>query len=267
MKRRDFLTTAGAVGVASMSGIEFARAADNGGNKKFIELRTYTVANAEKKEKLLEVLDNAFIPALNRLGIKPVGVLWTDKQTNENNDAFDLTVFVIIPHDNAECFLGYTAKLLADKQFLKDAAPILETTSKDPLYTTLKSTLMTGFNNCPTVEVPTLVKDRILQLRFYKSFNFERNSAKVHMFDEGGELPLFRKCKMNPVFFGETVFGDFMPNLTYMLGFENEEARKAAWKMFGESDEWSAIKGKSMYNDTATSIINILLKPSKGSQI
>ena len=267
MKRRDFLTTAGVVGVAGMSGIEFAKAADSGNGKKYIELRTYTVANVAQKEKLIEVLDKAYIPSLNRLGIKSVGVLWTDKQTNENNADYDLTVFMIIPHDNAESFLGYTAKLLADKQFLKDATPILETTSKDPLYTTLKSTLMIGFDKCPTVEVPTLAKDRILQLRFYKSFNFERNAAKVHMFDEGGELPLFRKCKMNPVFFGETVFGDFMPNLTYMLGFENEEARKAAWKAFVESDEWNDIKGNPMYKDTATSIINILLKPSKGSQI
>jgi len=87
------------------------------------------------------------------------------------------------------------------------------------------------------------------------------------MFDEGGELPLFRKVGMHPVFFGDTVFGDLMPNLTYMLGFENDEARKAAWGTFVASPEWAGMKDLPMYKDTANTIINVMLRPSPGSQI
>ena len=266
MNRRNFMLTAGVAGIAASS-TSSALAQRSRGSKKYIELRVYTASDLEKKEKLINVFDEALIPALNRQGIKPVGVFWTNKDINENNADFDLSVFVLYPHQSLESALQSNAKLLADKKFLKAAAPILDAPMKEPLYTTLKSTLMTGFNLCPTVEVPTLAEDRILQLRYYKSYNFQRNAAKVHMFDVGGELALFRKSKMHPIFFGDTIFGDMMPNLTYMLGFENEDARKLAWKTFVESPEWADMKDRPMYKDTANTIVNIMLKPSPGSQV
>ena len=235
--------------------------------RQCIELRVYTASDVEKKEKLIQVLDEAFVPALNRQGIRPVGVFWTNKEINEGKDEFDLSVFVLYAHNSMESALQTNARLLADPTLREVSASIFEASMKEPRFTTLKSTLMTGFNLCPGIEVPTLAEDRVLQLRYYKSYNFERNAAKVHMFDEGGELPLFRKVGMHPVFFGDTVFGDLMPNLTYMLGFENEETRKAAWKTFVESPEWAAMKDLPMYKETANTIVNVLLKPSKGSQI
>jgi len=266
MQRRDFLVTAGAVGLAATT-LKTTQAAQGRVRKQFIELKTYTVADEAKKEQLIAILDKALIPALNRQRIKPVGVFWTNKEINEGKDEFDKTVFVVVPHATENSFIGCTAKLLADKQYMKDAAPIFEAPMKDPLYQTYESTLMLGFEKCPQVEVPTLSPDRVAQLRYYKSYNLERNAAKIHMFDQGGELPLFRKVKMNPIFFGETIFGTFMPNLTYMLSFENEEARKLGWKMFIESDEWAKIKSDPLYKDTANTIVNVLLKPSPGSQI
>lgn len=174
---------------------------------------------------------------------------------------------MLMAHDSPESFLQSGAKLLQDAAFLKAAAPILDAPMKDPIYTELKSSLMYGFEKCPAIEVPTLGKDRVLQMRFYRSYNLERNAAKVHMFDHGGELPLFRKSGMPPVFFGDTIIGDFQPNLTYMLSFENEEARKLGWKTFVSSDEWKDISTRDMYKDTAHQITNILLRPSPGSQI
>ncbi|MCL2304094.1 MAG: NIPSNAP family protein [Planctomycetaceae bacterium] len=274
MNRRNFMLTAGAAGLAvSTTTPTFAQMLQpkqsqrQNSRKKCIELRVYTVADLEKKEKLIRVFDEALIPALNRQGIKPVGVFWTNKDINEGKDEFDLSVFVLYAHDSMESALQTNAKLLADKTLREASAAIFEASMAEPRFTTLKSTLMTGFNLCPGIEVPTLAKDRVLQLRYYKSYNFERNAAKIHMFDEGGELALFRKVGMHPVFFGDTVFGDMMPNLTYMLGFENEDARKLAWKTFVESPEWADIKGRPMYKDTANTIVNIMLKPSPGSQI
>ena len=265
MKRRNFILTAGAAGIAaSTMGITQAAEKDA---KKYIELRTYTASDAAKKEKLIQVLDTALVPALNRQGINPVGIFWTNAEINENNADFDLSVFVLFPHVSPEAAMACNAKLLADQEYMKAAAPILDSPMKEPLYDTLKTTLMLGFEKCPTVEVPVKSNDRLFQLRYYKSYNFERNAAKVHMFDHGGELPLFRVKGMNPVFFGDTLYGDKMPNLTYMLGFENDESRKAAWKAFAESPEWNDIKDKPLYKNTANTITNIVLKPSPGSQI
>jgi hypothetical protein len=280
MKRREFLATAGAVGLATttLGSLDAAEAAQRNTldrlrrrqastatakQRDYIELRTYTVKDDDKKAKLIAALDSALIPALNAQKIKPVGVF----SAHETEKNFQQTVFVIFPHKTLNSVQTVSAKLLADKTFMKNGGAFFEGTSKDPLYTTYESTLMYGFEKCPSIETPISNPERIFQIRYYRSWNIDKNAKKVHMFDEGGELPLFRKVGMHPVFFGDTIFGAKMPNLTYMLGFENDDARKAAWKAFVESPEWQEIKGNPMYADTATEIVNIFLKPSPGSQV
>ena len=270
MKRRDFLTVAGAAGVTSAVLGATAGAAEAPGierAKQYIELLTFTVADLDKKALLIETLDNALIPALNRQRVRPVGVFYTNATINGGNADFDLNVFVLAGYNSSEAFRSSKDNLLTDEEYLRAAAPILEATSRNPVYTALKSSLFYGFDECPAIEVPTLAPSRVLQLRIYRSFNLERNAAKVHMFDVGGELPLFRKVNMHPVFFGTALAGDQMPNLSFILSFEDNEARLAAWDAFRTSPEWEAMKDLPMYADTATEITNVLLKPSKGSQI
>ena len=48
-----------------------------------------------------------------------------------------------------------------------------------------------------------------------------------------GEIAIFRKVGMTPVFFGQTVAGRNLPNLTYMIGYDDLAARERAWKAFG----------------------------------
>lgn len=270
MKRRDFLGVACAAGIGAATMSTAATAFGDDEKKpprRLIELRQYMVADFDKKKKLIEVFDNALIPGLNRLGINPVGVFDTDTATNENKADYNLAVFVLFQHDNPESLYTTTPKLLRDQKFLEEAGPIFETTSKDPLYTGCKSTLMYGFENCPGIEIPTDSKERLMQIRYYRSFNPERNESKVHMFDHGSELAIFRKYGMPPVFFGTTLFGDYMPNLTYMLGFANKKAKDDGWKAFVGSDEWKVLSKDPLYKDTATEITNIVLRPSGKSQI
>jgi len=87
------------------------------------------------------------------------------------------------------------------------------------------------------------------------------------MFNEGGELALFRKVGMNPVFFGQRLAGTRMPNLTYMLGFDDEAAQKAAWGRFLAHPEWKKMRSDPKYKDTVSKITNIVLKPTPYSQI
>jgi len=261
MKRRDFLTT-GSAGLVAMA-TTTAFAADEPATQGFIEVRKYTVENADKRAGLVTVLDKALIPALNRQGIKPVGVLIPAPSETE----FANNVFVVFPHKTMESFVNVSAKLLADAEYMKDAAPIFKTTSKDPVYTDCETCLLQGFPTMPTVEVPALGPNRVFQLRHYRSFNIERNAAKIRMFDVGGELPLFREVKMNPIFFGDVIAGTLMPALLYMIGFPSMEAQAEAWRTFGAHPKWREIRGLPEYADTATKIVNVLLNPSPGSQI
>ena len=73
----------------------------------------------------------------------------------------------------------------------------------------------------------------------------------------------------NPVFFGETLYGGRIPNLTYMLGFESAEAMKEAWGKFGKHPEWQKLRKMDEYADSRVirGITNIELKPTEYSQI
>jgi len=88
------------------------------------------------------------------------------------------------------------------------------------------------------------------------------------MFNKG-ELAIFRRVGLKPVFFGETVVGGAMPNLTYLLVFPDDEGRKAAWNRFREDPEWLKLKAIPEYADKeiVSRITNIILTPAPYSEI
>jgi hypothetical protein len=260
MKRRDFLTASGA-GLAALT-TTTALAADEAAKKEFVEVRRYTVKDAAKRAQLVEIFDKALVPALNRQGLKPIGVL----VPGEKEEKYALNVVVLIPHKTMDSFLSVNAKLLGDSVYMKAAAPIFETDSKNPVYTDCETFLLRNFETVPVLEAPNLGPDRVLQWRLYRSFNIERNAAKIRMFDVGGEVPLFRELGLNPIFFGEVVAGRKQPCLLYMIGCASLEKHDETWQTFGSHPKWQAIRGNPEYKDTATEIESFLLKPSAGSQ-
>lgn len=274
IRRRNFLATAAVAGLGAVA--PFATAAvenkgDTAGDvRQLFELRTYRISDAAKRDLLVKTLDEAFVPALNRQGFKPVGVFtWDDVKGSDK--AFDHTVFLLIPYPTAPFFSPYSIseRLLADKRFVADASAVVKAPLAERVYEIYESSLLWGFPTCPKLETPVSASnpDRVIQLRYYLSHNIDRNAWKIKMFDERGELRLFRECGMAPVFFGEAIFGTQMPNLTYMLAFENMQAKEAGWKKFVNHPEWHAMRDEPAFAETATKCINVMLKPSKGSQI
>jgi hypothetical protein len=86
-----------------------------------------------------------------------------------------------------------------------------------------------------------------------------------------GEIAIFRKTGLHPVFFGETLAGTKMPNLTYMLVFKDMEESKANWKRFSADPDWKALRSDPEYADKAVlrkgGITNLYLRPADYSQI
>ncbi|MBC7354350.1 MAG: NIPSNAP family protein [Thermogutta sp.] len=144
---------------------------------------------------------------------------------------------------------------------------MLEDSFEDPTYQRVESSLLLAFDGVPKVEVPTTADSRIFQLRIYESHNLTKHVKKVEMFNKGGELAIFRRLKMNPVFFGQALIGTKLPNLTYMLGFDTIEAQKQAWAAFLKDPEWLQLRDKPEYAQTVSNITNIMLQPSPVSQI
>ena len=88
----------------------------------------------------------------------------------------------------------------------------------------MESSLLVAFKGMPHVETPIKSPDRIFQLRIYESPSEMTGQKKIEMFNDAGEIAIFRRVGLHPVFFGETVVGSKMPNLTYMLSFESADA-------------------------------------------
>jgi len=262
MKRRDFIAASCLAGLAPLG--KTAMAADTSKEKEYYELRLYKIASAEKRKALVEFFANAAIPAWNRAGIKPVGVFEFIKE-EDKEQVFDL--YVLLPHKTLESVATATATLLADDAYLKAGADVLGAPKADPAYERIESTLMIAFDGIPVLEVPSKKDTRIFQLRTYEAHSVERGQRKIEMFNDGGELPLFRRTGMPPVFFGETLVGTKVPNLTYMLGFDDEEAKNKGWAAFLAHPEWDKMKKDPRYKDTVSRITNIMLRPAACSQI
>jgi len=259
MRRRDFLAGACAGGLAGLA--RTAPAADTAPpNKEYYELRLYRVDSQARRKRLDEFLGTAAVPAWNRAGVKPVGAFQSEK-------ADDHDLHVLLPHKSAESLVTCRARLLADRQYLADGEPFLKLPKKDPLYERIESSVLLALDAVPKVEVPSKKDTRLFQLRIYEAHSVERNQKKIEMFNTAGEVAIFRKCGMNPVFFGEALTGTKIPNLTYMIGFDDPDAQKAAWKKFMAHPDWKKISRDPAYRDTVSRITNIVLRPTAYSQV
>jgi hypothetical protein len=259
--RRDFLVAGGA-GLAAMVGTAPA-GADEGsaGGRDFYEVRQYLVDNDDQRRGLDDFFRDVAIPGLNRMGVGPVGVFHPAKDPGPT--------YVILRHKSIESVVASTHGQATDAASLSKGAAVLAPPSGKPAYRRMESSLLLAFKGMPAMETPAKGSDRVFQLRIYESPSIAAGQKKIEMFNDAGEIALFRRAGLNPVFFGESLVGPKMPNLTYMLGFESEDALKAAWSKFVADPDWKKISGMPEYSDKVilSGITNIVLKPAEGSQI
>jgi len=253
---------AAALGSAEAAALGSAEAAaqNNGVVRRHYQLMEYEVETEAQRGALLAFLGDAAIPAINRLGLTPVGVFLPAEELSP--------VYVLIPHPSAESALTLTRRLIADNEFLSAGAAFLDAPATNPAYTRQQNSLMLAFTGMPKLDVPAHGPGRVFQLRIYESPSIKAGQKKIEMFNTA-EIGIFRKVGLTPVFFGETLFGTKMPNLTYMLGFNDIDAQKAAWKAFGKDPDWLELRAVPEYADKKiiSNITNILLKPAEVSQI
>jgi hypothetical protein len=256
MKRREFLAAAG---IAPIAGVSSLAATDSGdGKQQYIEFRQYYLNVGSKKNMVGDFLKNVGIPAMNRIGIGPVGVFNAVYGPNSP------TLYVLMVHKSLETVVNSASMLLADDQCRK--TDFIDAPLSEPAYVRMESSLMMAFKGLPQLRVPEK-KSRIFELRTYESHSIKAAKKKIEMFNEGGEIKVFLKTGLQPVFFGETLIGPKMPNLTYMLVFDDMTDRDAKWKVFGDDPEWKKLSGNPEYKDTVSNVTDIILRPTAYSQI
>jgi hypothetical protein len=262
MKRRQWLVGAGA-GAATGAGLIPAARAAGGGERDCYELRSYEVRIGEQKTALDGFLRDAAVPAWNRQGIEPVGVFETAGGPEMPK------VHVLLTHPSLDSLARSADRLEADSTFQKAAEAWLERPATSPGYVRYESTLLEAFPNVPRIEVPDTSQPRIFELRTYESHGERSHAMKVEMFTRLGELEIFRRTGLTPVFFGRTLVGRRLPNFVYMLTFADQAARQKAWGTFVADPAWDKLKNTPGYSDPEilSNLSSLTLRPTAWSQV
>jgi hypothetical protein len=269
MRRRRFLVSSLAasglvLSASSKSPFRGQEAAERKG-REYYELRRYHLRAGPQEKLTDEFLRQALVPALNRLGISPVGVF------NVEIGPLSPSRYVLMPGDSADALLSVEARLGQDDEYLKAGAAFLNAPAQQPAYVRMESSLMRAFEGMPRLAVPAATaqrRSRLFELRTYESPSDQDHKRKVEMFNSG-EFDIFQKAGFWQVFYGDTLIGPRLPNLTYMIGFENLADRDKKWAVFGSFPEWKKLSNSPRYafEDIVSNITNVILGPTEYSQI
>lgn len=265
MKRRDFIAAAGATAAFPAFGFSQSNPDVSQGPGVYIEWIRYRLPTGDRKNAVRDFYKNAAIDFLNKkANVSAVGVFTPKFGSN------DPTLHVILPHKNIESFLTLPEKMLSDNDLMKAGGDFLNAPFSDPAYVRMEKILLKAFKDFPDVVVPSAMMSnasRIYELRTYESHSVKFALKKVEMFNEGGEIDIFKNTGFTPVFYGETLAGPMMPNLTYMLAFNDMTERDKCWAAFGKDPGWQKLAADPQYKNTVSNITDFILSPDACSQV
>ncbi|RFZ85722.1 NIPSNAP family containing protein [Mucilaginibacter terrenus] len=265
MKRRSFVKSTLLTAAAGTVAPAVASAANSAVPPKgtdYYELRVYTLKNDEQQKLVEDFLQNAAIPAFNSMGVKHVGV-FTELKPEEQTK-----LYVLIQYNGIAHFDHISDNINNDTAYKTKGAAYLTAPASQPAYERIESSLMKAFKHSPILAPPDK-KTRIFELRQYQSATEAAGQKKIEMFNDQGEIDIFKRLGFNPVFWGETIIGPQRPNLTYMITFDDLAAKDAHWKAFGGDSQWKKISSVPEYADAllVNKITSTLLVPTAYSQI
>jgi hypothetical protein len=254
MNRRNLITGAAALGVPSPGATT---------KNAIYELRYFRMRNGTQIQRTSDFLSKYYMPAAQRLGIGPLGFF--------NALIGEQSPFVLSLTSYPSISAMETAmdKMAADREFQKGAGEF--SSAGELSYIRMENSLLRAFDSIPGIEVPSgdsKRAPRIFELRTYESPNVKASKTKIKMFDDA-EIKIFRRCGMLPVFFGETLIGRNLPNLTYMLAYDDLAMRDKVWKTFGADPEWQKLRSTPGLTDPeiVSNISNSILRPMPFSPI
>jgi len=234
--------------------------------RELYEIKLYHFTTAEQEKRLDDYLRLALLPALHKMGIATAGVF----KPIANDTAADKRIYVFMPVKSFDFFTSIPSLLEKDAAFNSAAADYLTAPYNNAPYTRMESILLKAFRLAPQMQASGLTnpkEERVYELRSYESPTEKLYANKVTMFNEGGEVPLFKRLGFNALFYAEVLVGSHMPNLMYMTSFENLAARDAHWKVFSADPEWKKLSGLPEYQHNVSKAEIILLHATSYSDL
>lgn len=259
MKRKNFIQHAAVTTAALVTGKLSFASSQYAVKKELYEWREYEIHFGGNQNTLHEYLEKALIPALNKHGVKSVGVF---RETGKTEPA---KVYVLIAYPSFEEYLAINDKVKSDEDFKKNSAAWDKMPAEKPVYNRFDTSLLIAFDGLPALKTPAK-EPRIFEVRTYEGYSEDAVRRKIKMFNDE-EFPIFYRTKLNPVFFGEAIAGPHLPCLTYMITFKNMEERDKNWAEFSADADWKRVLADAKYANTVSNIRKVFLEPMPYSQV
>jgi hypothetical protein len=259
MDRRKFISASlatSAAAVAQTSGTQ----ANPGRLREYYQLRRYTLQSGPQVAMTEKYISEALIPALAKRG-GPVGAFRLDVGPETP------TFYVLVPIRESAIAASLELELNLDAEYVKASEPFWSAPASSPAFLRMDSSLLVAFEGWPRITPPAKGK-RIFQLRTYESPSYRDHIVKVQMF-HSGEFEIFKNAGFQMVFFGDTLIGQRMPSLTYMLSFADSADLDAKWNVFRNDPAWKKLSAdpKFAFEAIVSNITNLVLSPLAASQI
>jgi hypothetical protein len=264
MDRRKMIIGAAAIPAFLTASTQASQPAPDS-TRTFLEIKTWHLHNSQEDQakRVSAYLESGLFPALTRAGAKPIAAF-------ANLIGPDGPYFVTITQYASLAVMQDVLTKLATDEAHEKASQRL---SADPglPFVTLDSSVLRSLSIIPEPVIPTDIgsrPNRIFELRTYQSQSMTALQKKAAMFN-AGEIAIFQRLGMRPVFIGETIIGSRQPNITYMLSFDNLEGREKHWQEFGADPAWKTLSAPPELKDAAivANIGNVILRPLPFSPI
>ena len=260
MDRRKFLAASLATSALAAARADESQSEARVSTREFYQLRRYALETGPQVAMTEKYISEALIPALAKRG-GPVGAFRLDIGPETP------TFYVLIPVQAPLVVGTLELDLAQDADYVKAAEPFWSAPASSPAFLRMDSSLLIAFEGWPRVTPPAKGK-RIFQLRTYESPSYRDHLLKVKMF-HSGEFEIFKDAGFQMVFFGDTLIGQRMPSLTYMLSFTDLADLDAKWNVFRNDPAWKKLSAdpRFAFEGIVSNITNLVLSPLAASQI
>jgi hypothetical protein len=261
MERRDFLAGTLAASALAVAPRADAQSQSNSSKQReYYQIRRYFMQSGSQTSMTEKYISEALIPALAGKG-GPVGAFRLEVGPETP------TFYVLVPVTSPATAASLEADLNQNETYLKAAEPFWSAPASSPGFVRVDSSLLIAFEGWPRMTPPEKGK-RIFQLRTYESPSYRDHIRKVEMF-HSGEFEIFKNAGFHQVFYGDTVIGPRMPNLTYMLSFADSAELDAKWNVFRDDPAWKKLSAdpKYAFESIVSNITNLILSPLSASQV
>jgi len=235
MRRRSFMGFMGGIGMLASVGAPGTAIE----NRRIFTLGNYYLKNGTQIGRIHDHIAKAALPALGRVHGGPKIVLEALVASHMPQ------VAVILGFQSIEELWSVRSKVARDEDLMK-AYDDWEAHPEQP-YEHFSTSLLEATDYCPEVRNDTEPRSasRIFELRAYHSPTWRQLRA-LHERFAGPEIKIFHRVGVHPILYSSTMLGQNMPNLTYLIPFEDLAAREKAWNAFAADPEWVRVRKESI---------------------